>query len=70
MNRWKIAWLKTLSALTVNLSAGWFAVLVIVPNFAHVGNWDNLIVLFYDLMFGTIFLVSSVWLEKISQFYE
>ncbi len=67
MNRWKIAWLKTLSALTVNLSAGWFAAVVIVPNFASVDNLDNLIVLFYDLMFGTIFLLSGVWFEKVSQ---
>ena len=70
MSRWKLAWLRTLSALAVNLSSGWFAAVIIVPNFASINSLDNLIVLFYDLMFGTIFLLSGVWFEKVLQSYE
>lgn len=64
MNRWKIAWLKTLSALTVNLSAGWFAAVIIIPNLSIINGLDNLAVLIYDLVFGSIFLLLGAWLEK------
>ena len=64
MSRWKIAWLKTLSALTVNLSAGWFAAVIIVPNLSIINDLDNMAVLIYDLIFGSIFLLLGVWFDK------
>lgn len=64
MSRWKIAWLKTLSALTVNLSAGWFAAVIIVPNLSIINGLGNIAVLIYDLVFGSMFLLLGVWLEK------
>ncbi len=42
----KIAFLKSLSGLTINLSTGWFGVAVITPNFSRIIGAKELFLLF------------------------
>jgi len=64
---WKAAWLKSVAGLSINLSAGWFAAVFIVPNFSPLRTLNDFAVLFYDLLFGSIFLLVTVLLEKRGQ---
>lgn len=61
---WRSAWGKALSGLTINLSAGWFGAVLILPNFSPVQSLADFGVLTYNLVFGSIFLVLTVLLEK------
>ena len=57
-------WLKAFAGLTINLSAGWYGAVLILPNFSPIKTTADFLTLIYDLLFGTIFLVLSVWCEK------
>lgn len=56
--------MRTLAALAVNLSAGWFGLVLIVPNFWPVSGTRELGLLTIDLMAGTLFLWVSYQLER------
>lgn len=60
----KIAFLKSVSGLTVNLSAGWFGVALITPNFSVIAGTKELFLLLFDITFGILFLWFSYKLEK------
>lgn len=55
--------LKSLTGLSVNLSATWVALAFITPNFSSLDNPDAVYVLLSDLGFAILFLVLSVILE-------
>lgn len=55
--------LKALSGLSINLSAGWFGAILIVPNFSPIKTSADFLTLIYDFIFGTIFLGLTVWFE-------
>ncbi len=40
-NTHNLAWLKVLSALAVNLAAGWFGAAFIAPNFVSLNNLEG-----------------------------
>ncbi len=61
---WRIAFIRSLAGLTINLSSGWFGAIVIAPNFSPIKNLSDFLILIYDFIFGTIFLVLSVIIEK------
>lgn len=61
---WKSAWLSALSGLTINLASGWFGAIVILPNFSPITTTADFWVLFYNVIFGTIFLIFTVLIEK------
>ncbi len=61
---WKSAWLSALSGLTINLSSGWFGAIVILPNFSPVKTLADFWVLLYNVVFGSIFLVVTVLIER------
>lgn len=61
---WKLAWLSALSGLSINLASGWFGAIVILPNFSPVKTWADFGVLLYNLVFGSIFLVTTVLIGK------
>jgi len=64
----KIALLKSLSGLTINLSAGWFGLALITPNFSVVAGIKELSLLLYDVTFGILFLWFSYKLEKMLKY--
>ena len=53
-----------LAALAVNLSAGWFGLVFIVPNFLPISGVRELWLLTVDLLAGTLFLWISFRLER------
>ena len=61
---WKSAWRSALSGLTINLSSGWYGAIIILPNFSPVKTWADLGILLYNVIFGSIFLVLTVLVER------
>lgn len=61
------AWLKALADLFINLSAGWFGAVIIVPNFWPPTKFANFLFLTYDLIAGILFLVVAIRLRKLSE---
>ena len=62
------SWLKALSNLSINLSAGWFATVLIVPAFRD--RPEFLLSLTLNLLYGILFLYGSVRLESILEHYD
>ncbi len=62
----KKAWLRTLSGLTINLSAGWFGLVLITPNFTDLSKIDGFIVLLGYLFLGIIFLFLTAFIERLN----
>lgn len=58
------AFSRILSGLCINLSAGWYGVVLIAPNFWPVGEFKNALVLTYDVLSGTLFLYFAFILER------
>jgi hypothetical protein len=61
---WKSAWLTAFSGLSVNLASGWFGAILILPNFSPVQTLADFWVLLYNVVFGSIFLIITVLIEK------
>lgn len=57
-------WLKALSALSINISAAWFGVVIIAPNFWPLVGFKPLLLLTADIFAGTVFLIVTVRLER------
>ncbi|MEK7090937.1 MAG: hypothetical protein AAB887_00335 [Patescibacteria group bacterium] len=53
-----------LSDLFVNLAAGWFGAVFIVPNFSQLGLPANWLVLTIDIVLGILSLVLALRLKK------
>lgn len=58
------ALIRVLAGICINLSAGWFAFVLITPNFLNLALFNTLILLFLDLLFGIMFLTLAVILER------
>lgn len=56
--------MRALSALAVNLSAGWFGVVIIAPNFWPIAGLKEVVMLTGDIFLGTIFLLLSYIFER------
>ena len=57
-------WLKAFSGLCINLSAAWFGLAFVTPNFADLSNINILWVLIRDVLFGIVFLVLTAIIER------
>jgi len=57
-------WLKAFSGLCINLSAVWFGLAIITPNFVNLKEAEAIFVLLKDLFFGIVFLNLTALLEK------
>lgn len=64
MGRTTLAFLKALSQVLGNLSATWFAVAFITPNFSNLSSTETLIVLTKDVSFGIVFLLATTLIER------
>lgn len=60
-------WLKALSALSINLSAAWFDLAILTPNFAKTQYLQVVIALTLDFMLGILFLLFTVKIEGLLQ---
>ena len=63
----KYFWFKALANSCNNLASGWFATLLIYPGISFYlkkFNWINFFILLQSFIFGVLFLVLSVFLDK------
>lgn len=56
--------LRAFANLTGNLSAALFGLAFVTPNFVNLSNLESLFVLIKDIIFGIVFLLVNVLLEK------
>ncbi len=61
------SWLKAFSGLSINLSAGSFALAFITPNFANVNNAEAILFLIRNILFGIVFFAITVFIESLSK---
>ncbi len=57
--------LATISDLLVNLSAGWFGVVFIVPNFSKEKGFRKLLILTLDICAAIVCLIAAFLLRSI-----
>lgn len=60
-------WLEATADLFINLSAGWFGAILIVPNLSRGEFPDNLKILTVDIVLGIVSLLFAVRLKKIKK---
>lgn len=60
-------WYLVLSELMINLSAGWLATVLIVPNLGGLGSQRDFLLLTNNLVFGTLSLVVAFKFRKLSR---
>lgn len=60
-------WLGAIADLFINMSAGWFGAILIVPNFGGPEYPDNLKILTADAVLAIVSLVFAVRLKKIKK---
>jgi hypothetical protein len=60
---YKVA-LRAISGVLGNISAGWFGVAMITPNFVDIRTFEAQITLTKDLLFGILFLVATIIIEN------
>jgi len=59
-----VHWLGALSNLSVNISAAWFGVAFVTPNFIGISTVDSTLVLLTDIILGILFLSFSAVIER------
>ncbi len=64
MKRKYLPLLKSVAGLYVNLSAGWFGLAFITPNFVDINTSETLLRLTKDIGFGILFLMLSAMVEE------
>lgn len=69
-NKDLVPWFKTFAGLSVNLSAAFFGLAIVTPNFLKTSYPESIIVLTWDLLLGILFLLATVVLEKFLLKYE
>jgi len=57
------SWLKSLSALSNNISASFFMVAVLAPKISL--TFEQIVILILYLFFGIVFLVISIYLDHL-----
>lgn len=59
----QIAFLKILSNLFESLTAGWFALILITPNFINLSFLEITLFLLKNIFLGMVFMIISYFLE-------
>lgn len=60
-------WLETIAELLINMAAGWFGAILIVPNFTGSDFPYNVFLLIGDLVGGIISLALAVKLKRLAK---
>lgn len=58
------AGLRTLSGLSINISAGWVGLAFLTPNFTDLSKPESISILIRDIFFGIVFLLLTFFLER------
>lgn len=64
MIKTKRAFLKALSSVTGNLSAAWFAVAFVTPNFTNIFSIKTMSFLTQNIILGIVFLILTAFIER------
>lgn len=64
MDRYQHSFIKALAGLSLNISAAWFALAFITPNFVDLHALEAVIVLTKDIVLGIVFLVLNIIFEQ------
>ena len=56
--------LRATSAVLGNLSAGWFGLVLVAPNFTDITKIESILTLTKDAIFGIVFLVLTTIVER------
>ena len=64
MKQYRRPFLRALSAVAANISAAWFILAFVTPNFAGV-SIESIITLTRDILLGIVFLVLTTIIERI-----
>jgi len=64
MEIWKKPSLKAFAALCGNLSAAWFALAIVSPNFESLFTTEGLIILTRNMLLGIVFLLITIIIER------
>jgi len=62
-----LTWFEIFSDLLVNLAAGWFGAVIIVPNFSGINPPFNLLILTGNVLAGILSLVAAFKLRRLSK---
>lgn len=60
----KTSFFKALSSVSANISAAWFILAFVTPNFANLTSIDSQLTLIKDLVFGIISFAVTVVIEN------
>jgi len=60
-------WLEAIADLLINLAAGWFGAIFIVPNFSGLPYPLNVLVLTQDLIVGIVTLIAAIKLRRLAR---
>jgi len=60
-------WFGIFSDLFINLAAGWFGAVIIVPNFSGINPPFNFLILTGDVLAGILSLVAAFKLRRLSK---
>lgn len=69
-NKNLIPWLKSFASLFANLSAAFFGLAIVTPNFLKTSLAESVVALTVDLLLGILFLLATVVSEKFLLNYE
>ena len=58
------AFLKALSQVLANISAAWFVLAFVTPNFSNLPLTEIITVLTKDILLGIVFLLASTLIER------
>jgi len=61
-------WLKSISGLFINFSAGYFMLSAITPNLTKLSTISQFLILFQHFFYGTMFLWLAVKIEQINNY--
>lgn len=64
VKKYRFPFLRALSGVLGNLSAGWFGVAFITPNFVDIHTLQAIITLTKDMLFGILFLLATTIVER------
>ncbi|HTK03254.1 MAG TPA: hypothetical protein VL401_00600 [Alphaproteobacteria bacterium] len=62
----KSSFLITLSDLLVNLAAGWFGIILILPGIWQTSNFENSVIIILNLFYGIMAFLLSILIKDLN----
>lgn len=61
-------WLRSFSGIFQGLSSAWFGLAFVTPTISSISNFEDVLTLTVDVLFGMLFLTLSVKAEHILEY--